>query len=133
MAFTAGSKHAKSNDLPYLSVTLNNHEHGTARFPNRPGDDQQRNKGDFWTFDLRRNLGFKKGCITKADIKSIVVQNGGKDGWRIESIITILRFGQSDYSIVTADIGTNKAVDRNPSKGDRSSFREITLNKTYNY
>ena len=128
MAFTAGSKHAKSNDLPYLSITLKNNKHSTARFPNRPGDDQQRNKGDFWIFNLKRNR-----CITKADIKKVVVQNGGKDGWRIESIITILRFGQRDYSIVTADIGINKAVDRTPSKGDRSSFRQITLNKTYNY
>ena len=92
-----------------------------------------RNKGDFWIFDLRHTLGFKKSCIRKADIKKVVVENGGKDGWRIESIITILRFSQRGYSIVTADIGLHTAVDRNLSKGDSHSFPQITLTKNYSY
>ena len=54
-------------------------------------NDQQRNKGDFWIFDLRHTLRFKKS-------KKVVVHNGGNDGWRIKPIITILRFSHSDYS-----------------------------------
>ena len=129
MGFTSGSKHAGSDDHPYLIIDLNNHEHGSARFPNRPGNDMLENKGDFWRFSLKSDLKFRKSCITKADIKKVIVQNGGKDGWKIESIVTILRSGWY-YTVVTADISLNKFVDGNPS--GKHSFRQITLTKTYN-
>ena len=131
MAFTAGNKHAGSNDLPSLTVHLKNYETGSARFPNRPGDDQQRNKGDFWRFNIRKDLHLKKWCITESDIKAITVVNGGKDEWRIQSIVTILRSG-AYFSIVTADIDINRAIDQEP-KISSNRFKQISLTKTYTY
>ncbi|CAI8050271.1 hypothetical protein GBAR_LOCUS27625 [Geodia barretti] len=113
MGFTSGSSHSDSDDLPYLSVDLSNHEKGSARFPNNPGKDMLKNKGDFWKFSLKSDLKLKKSCITKADINKIVVHNGGNDGWKIESIFTILRSGWY-YTVVTADVGLNTIVDGNP-------------------
>ena len=129
MAFTSGSRNAGSDDLPYLLVDLFNHEEGAAPFPNRPGNDMLENKGDFWRFNLRRDLKLRKSCIRKADFNTIVIQNGGNDGWKIESIVTILRTG-SYYTVLTANIDFHTFVDGNPS-GSRS-FHQITLAKTSN-
>ena len=128
MGFTSGSGNSNSRNLPYLFVDLYNHEEGSARFPNNPGKDMRKNKGDFWKFSLKKDLKLTKCCITKADIKKIVVRNGGNDGWKIESIFTILRSG-SYYTVVTADVGLNTIVDGNP-KG-KKAFRQISLTKTY--
>ena len=129
MAFTSGTKNAGSDHHPYLFVDLYNHEEGSARFPNRPGNDMMKNKGDFWRFNLKKDFKLRKRCISKADINKIVVHNGGNDGWKIESIVTILRSGWY-YTVVTADIDLNQFVDGNP-KGSMS-FNQIELTKTYN-
>ena len=129
LAFTAGNEHSGSDDSPYLLVDLFNHEEGYAQFPNNPGNDMLKNKGDFWRFSLKKDLKLKKSCITKADINKIVVQNGGNDGWQIGSIFTILRSGWY-YTVVTANVGLNKYVDGN-GKGS-ISFHQIGLTKTYN-
>jgi hypothetical protein len=129
MGFTSGSTSSGSDHLPYLFVDLYNHEEGFARFPNNPGNDMLENKGDFWKFSLKSDLKLKKSCITKADINKIVVHNGGNDGWKIESIFTILRSG-SYYTVVTANVGLNKFVDGNPNR--KNAFHQISLTKTYN-
>jgi hypothetical protein len=126
MAFTSGARYAGSDDHPYLLVDLFNHEEGAARFPDNPGNDMLENKGDLWIFSLRSALKLRKSCITKADINKIVVHNGGNDGWKIASIITILRAGRY-YSVMTADIGLYHFVD-----GDLNvtpSSHQITLTK----
>ena len=127
MAFTSGSDNSGSVDLPYLFVDLYNHEEGYHEFPKNSGSDLLKSKGDFWKFSLKGDLELKQSCITKADINKVVVHNGGNDGWKIESIFTILRSG-SYYTVVTADVGFNKFVDGNP-KG-KKSFHQISLTKT---
>ena len=129
MGFTSGSVHSGSDNSPYLFVDLYNHEEGYARFPDNPGNDMLKNKGDFWKFSLKSDLKLKKSCITKADINKIVVHNGGNDGWKIESIFTILRSGWY-YTVVTANVGLNKFVDGDPV--GKISFHQISLTKTYN-
>ena len=125
MAFTSGSGGAGSDDSPYLYVHLTNKQ-GSTRFYDRPGNDMYSNKGDFWRFNLKTDLGLTDSCITKDDVQSIVIQNGGNDGWKIESVMTTLAAG-TKYTVVTADIHLNKWVDGNPSGGD--SFTSITLSR----
>ena len=119
MAFTSGTKNAGSDDHPYLFVGLYNHEEGSARFPNHPGNDMLENKGDFWRFNLKKDLKLRKSCISNADTNKIVVHNGGNDGWKIESIVTILRSGWY-YTVLTANIDLNKFVDGNLKRTTRS-------------
>ena len=125
MAFTSGSGDAGSDDSPYLYVHLTN-EQGSTRFYDRPGNDMSGNKGDFWIFNLYTDLGLADSCITKDDVQRIVIQNGGNDGWKIESIMTTLAV-RNQYTVVTADIHLNKWVDGNPSGGDSST--SITLSR----
>ena len=128
MAFTSGSGDAGSDDSPYLYVYLTN-EQGSTRFYDRPGNDMSGNKGDFWIFNLYTDLGLSDNCITKDDVQSIVIHNGGNDGWKIESVMTTLAV-RNQYTVVTADIHLNKWVDGNPSGGDSST--SITLSRASN-
>ena len=125
MAFTSGSDEAGSDQHPYLYVYLTK-EAGTVRFYDRPGDDMYSNKGDFWIFNLKTDLGLSDSCITKDDVQSIIIQNGGNDGWKIESVMTTLVAG-NQYTVVTADIHLNKWVDGNPDVADSST--SITLSR----
>ena len=125
MAFTSGSGDAGSDDSPYLYVHLTK-KHGSARFYDRPGDDMSSNEGDFWIFNLKTDLGLTDNCITKDDIKDIFIENGGNDGWKIESVMTTLAAG-TKYTVVTADIHLNKWVDGNPDEADSST--SITLSR----
>ena len=130
MAFTAGSGYAGSDSTPYLHVYLNSvylsNKHGSAKLYDRPGNDMYSNKGDFWIFNLKTDLGLTDNCITKDYIEKIVIQNGGNDGWKIESVMTTLAAG-TKYTVVTADIHLNKWVDGNPDEED--SFTSITLSR----
>ena len=119
MAFTGDGKYAGSDDSPYLVIDLANGEHAVAQFPDNPGDDMTRNKGDFWRFNLRTDLHLEKSCITKADVSNVIIQNGGNDAWTIASITTILA-SHRVYTVVTADIWLNWSVDGNPD-ADRTS------------
>ena len=85
--------------------------------------------GDFWIFNLYTDLGLSDNCITKDDVQSIVIHNGGNDGWKIESVMTTLAV-RNQYTVVTADIHLNKWVDGNPSGGDSST--SITLSRASN-
>ena len=126
MAFTSGSSDAGSDDSPYLFLYLFTNEHSSARFSDRPGNDMSKNKGDFWIFNLYTDLGLSDSCITKDDVQSIVIHNGGNDGWKIESVMTTLASG-TQYTVVTADIHLNKWVDGNPSGAGTAT--SITLSR----
>ena len=65
---------------------------------------------------------FRNGCIRKQDVNKIIIQNGGNDGWKISSIMTVLRVGNY-YTVLTADMGINRWID-----GD-SNPHQITLTK----
>ena len=120
MAFTSGSGDAGSDSSPYLYVYINNKEY-FAIFYDRPGDDMSTNKGDFWIFSLITDLGLPDSCITKDDIQYIYIHNGGTNGWKIESVTTILAAG-TQYTVVTADIHLNKWLDATPDYADSSTF-----------
>ena len=85
-----------------------------------------KNKGDFWIFNLYTDLGLSDSCITKDDIQSVIIQNGGNDGWKIESVMTTLASG-TQYTVVTADIHLNMWVDGNPSGAGAAT--SITLSR----
>ena len=122
MAFTSTDKNSGSDDLPTLEIYLGDGTIGRTVFADNRGEDQQKGKGDFWRFTLS-NLGLQNKCVTKDVINQIRVQNGGKDGWKINSIITILRSGWY-YTVATADIDLNTFLDGN------GSVKTISLTKT---
>ena len=80
-----------------------------------------KNKGDFWIF---KTSTLTLVCITKDDVQCIMIQNGGNDGWKIESVMTTPA-AKTWYTVVTADIHLNKWIDGNPSGGGAST--SITL------
>ena len=110
MAFTSGVKHAGSDDSPHMTIELTTREKKDVRLYDRPGNDMYPHKGDLWKFRISA-LHFKTDtCIRKSDIKEIIIHNGGKDGWNIESVVTILRSGNS-YQMLTANMHVNRWVD----------------------
>ena len=118
MAFTSGIKNAGSDQGPHMTIELKTREKKDVRLYNRPGNDMSPNKGDLWQFRIP-SLHFRTDkCIRKADIKEIIIHNGGKDGWNIESIVTILRSGNS-YQMLTANMHVNRWVDSNQSIAER--------------
>lgn len=108
MAFTSGVKGAGSNDSPHLTLAVGT-ETRTVTLYDRPGDDMDKDKGDLWEFSISKLL-LKDTCVEKADFKKITLENGGSNGWNIESIITFLRSGNS-YDMLTADMHINRWLD----------------------
>ena len=121
MAFTTGVHGAGSDHSPHMTIELTTREVIDVDLYNRPGDDMYPNKGDLWHFTISL-LGYM--CITKYDIKEIIIHNGGSDGWNIESIVTILRSGSS-YEVLTANMYVNCWVDSN--QGDEELQYRLSL------
>ena len=109
-AFTSGKLAAGSDDSPKLAVELKNGETKTIVLYDRPGDDMLANKGDLWKLRID-SFEFEQSCIRKKDIAKVTIKERGSDGWNIESIITVLRRAQDEYTVVTADIGVNRWID----------------------
>ena len=128
MGFTSGTGGAESKNLPYLIMSLYTHEDGHVRLPNNPGVEMTKYKGDLWRVSISSLFKGKRRCVRKRDVQKVTIHNGGDDGWRINSIVTMLRYGY--YStVLTADIDFNKAVD-----GDlnlKPSTHQILLTKVY--
>ena len=121
MAFTSGYSHAGSDDSPILYVYLNGQKRGHyVPLYDRAGDDMYPNKGDIWKYSISSLL--DTTCISKGDIRSIAIHNGGNDGWNIESVMTVLR-GSNYYAIVSADMDIYRWID-----GDGSNYeRQLDL------
>ena len=118
MAFTSDENSAGSDDSPHMSIELTNREKVEVDLYDRPGNDMYPNKGDLWRFTIS-SLHFRtKSCITKGDIKEIIIQSGGNDGWNIESIVTILGSGNS-YQMLTANMQIYRWLDSDGSVADR--------------
>ena len=111
-AFTSGLGYAGSDSSFYLALQLKNGETKRVLLYDRPGDDMLSYKGDLWTLEID-SFGFEQLCIRKKDIAKVSIVAGGNDGWNIESIITVLRRAQDEYTVVTADIGVNRWIDGN--------------------
>ena len=123
MAFTSGRANAHSDTGHYIKIRLHNNEERRVRFPDNPGDDMLKNKGDLWEISLS-SFGFSMTCITKRDIHSVAIQEGGNDGWNIKSVATMVRSG-SKFQILTANMNVNRWIDGN----DHPSHRSFTLTK----
>jgi hypothetical protein len=120
MAFTSGDSSAGSDTSHRIELQLDNDHHTyTADLYDRDGDDMQENKGDLWTLPPS---GFNiRGCLTKDRIKKVTIVAGGSDGWKIESIITVLQ-AESTYKVVTANIHYDAWVE-----DDVSQHRRVPL------
>ena len=117
IAVTGSSVTAGSDDSPFLHLGLKNHERGEAIFPDNPGNDMVRNKGDIWVFDIQ-SFGFLKTCITREYIKWISIHAGGSDGWNIASVLTLM-YAENKYVVFTNDTNINHWIDSNGSTEER--------------
>ena len=45
-----------------------------------------------------------ESCIRNRDIDYIVIKEGSNDGWRIDSIITVLKLVGGSYEVATLDM-----------------------------
>ena len=127
MAFTTTNKNAGSDNLPSLSVKLKRGDEETLKFPNNKDvNEQTKGKGDLWEFKITK-FDFKTdNCITKSDISEVTIHNGGNDGWRIESVVTILHGGLR-FDVVTADMHVDRWIDGN--NGASQQIYDLTVLK----
>ncbi len=126
MAHTASHNNAGTNEEHEIEMVAN----GQTRLymledPQAPADGYERFKGDLWKINLKNDFGFT-GCVNKGDIVSIAIEEHGNDGWKIDSIITILRdnyLGGTDYEVATVDMDANRWIE-----GDVITHRRFELN-----
>ena len=109
MAFTSDIKNAQSRDLPILSVTVGE-KTGKVAFSGHKKD-MTKNKAGIWNFDIND---FDFGtCINKrSQISDVTIINGGKDGWNIASVVTMVGAGKQLY-VLSSDMNVNRWIDRN--------------------
>ena len=112
--FTSGATYAGSDDHPYICITLTTGETRERLLHDlQPADDMTQNKGDLWKIPIS-SFGFRNPCVTKNCISRVMLRAqpipNGNDGWKIESIMTVIKLGGS-YCLLTADIGVNRWVD----------------------
>ena len=121
MAFTSGIGYAGSDDSHYITVILDDGEEEQQKLYDRPGNDMYPNKGDLWKISIQ-GFGFGQQCITKRCISRVLIQEGGGDGWNIESIVTVLEY-PGRYEILTADFHVNRWIDGD----DQEIYKEFAL------
>ena len=105
LGFTSGKKSAQSDDLPFIEITLQNDKTRKLRFPDdNKIDHMTKNRGDIWEFPLFfKNEQFEGSCVERADIKSVVVKQGGNNGWNIKSIVTFVRTDSEVLQLLTIE------------------------------
>ena len=108
MGFTSGQIYADTDDRHAVEIQAAG-QTSKANLPNNPADDSEQHKGDLWKMSFTSDFSFN-GCIRKADIEEIAIEEDGNDGWHIESIVTFLKAG-SDYQLATVDIEVNQWID----------------------
>ena len=84
------------------------------------------NKGDLWKLSISSIFNGRRRCISKSDVRRVAIQNGGNDGWKIESIVTELGSG-SNYIVLTTDIGFEKVIDGNLDLKGSTHQVDLTL------
>lgn len=109
MAFSSDHAKAGSKNYANMSVKLTTNEIKQVCLCGRKPVSK---RGDVWQFEIS-SFRFKTDkCIRKCDIKEIAIRNGGSDGWKIASIVTIIRY-ENSYEVLTANMNVNRWVDSN--------------------
>jgi len=112
MAFTSGLPDAESDHAKFIAVNVNGKSDKTSRslvkFPDLPGDDYGKSKGDFWKVHIPYSE-----CVTKEDIGEIAIANSGSDGWNINSIVTFVAPDQYEqqWELSSVDLGVYQWID----------------------
>lgn len=86
----------------------------TATLHDLPKDDASEGKGDLWKMNLFDDFGVpSEKCIRKTDISYVGLQDGGNDGWKIDSIVTIFKYVDDGYEVATLDMDVHQWLDGN--------------------
>ena len=113
MGFTSGTIGSESNNLPYLIMNLRGTGgKGEIRLPNNPGVEMTKYKGDLWRVSISSLFKGRRRCVRKTEVLSVIIRNGGNDGWRINSIVTMLQYGPY-CTLLTGNVDFNRAIDGN--------------------
>ncbi len=129
MAHTASHVNAGTNEEHEVEMIANGQTRSyILQDPQAPADGYERFKGDLWKISVKNDFGFT-GCVNKGDIKSIAIEQHSNDGWKIDSIVTILRDdysgGNKAYEVATVDMDVNRWIDGNGAISHRRF--ELTL------
>ena len=125
MGFTSGLNNAGSDNSPFIEIDLCNHEEKRVRFPDNPGNDMVRNKGDLWTIPISK-FGFRTKCIRKGDIRKVAVEDGGNDGWNIQSIVTMGLTQGNEYLLLSVNMDVNHWIDGDGNSVSQQQFPLFT-------
>ena len=95
-----------------------------------PADQAAPDKSDLWKLELDDDFNVPSGtCIKKGDIEAIAIEESNNDGWRIDSVITILRSG-NNYEVATQDMDVDQWVDGEGNPGSQPGVTvRFQLNK----
>lgn len=109
-AQTSSGSDSGTDDLHDIEFRANGNTY-VSPLKDLPEDQNVPDKGDLWKLSLTTDFNVPGAtCITKDDIEYIALEESGSDGWRIDSVITILK-SDAKYEVATQDMDVNQWLD----------------------
>ena len=125
MAFTSDLKYSGSNSPQDIEIRAGESTYKT-QLPNLPGDDYQPNKGDLWKLSFEKNFYIDK-CVTSDMVDYIAITGSSKDGWNIDSIVTLFVYDDQYSKVATINLDVHRWVDEDGAE----SHKQFELNRVY--
>lgn len=82
-------------------------------------------KGDLWKLNFTE-FHFTNSCITIDDIERVYIIEANDNGWRIDSIVTLVKDSSGGVQVLTQDVERMIWID---GDGDKA-FRRAELTRT---
>ena len=126
IAITAATQNSRTTDPPFLEMTVGS-EVKSLQLQMMSGNEFQRGKGDVWNFDMAE-FGFSQSCIEVGDVDGLALVEGGTDGWKIASVVTLVTDDDGQVSLLSSDTGADRWIDGNGGE-ERRRFDLTLYNK----
>ena len=123
-AHTSTGKGSETDDSHHIMFTANGNTYISGL-----NDPAAQGKSDLWKLNLFTDFDVRRStCIQKRHIERIALKEDGNDGWRIDSIITVLK-SDTKFEVATLDMDVDQWIDRDgdPSEQPRV-VRRFQLN-----
>lgn len=80
-----------------------------------PGDQGDPGKGDLWKLNLVTDFGVPGStCIEKSannHIDYVAIEEDGNDGWKIDSIVTVIKKASGSFEVLSLDMDVHQWID----------------------
>ena len=110
LAHTFDASGAGTNHV-YSYIFVAGGQSYSANLHDMPYDQASKGKGDLWKLNLQNHFHTGTACIRKNEITSAAIEEGGTDGWRIDSVVSAVKAGGS-FEVLTLDMEVNQWIDR---------------------